>query len=137
MAIKEEGMFLTDNVVIEVKDRKTTNVLDFLYSEKLGENLINWWSKVRGQANTAGRFPWLIFHRYMSKMDCIIVGDSFLQQTEDFVGPMYSSIISCPAHDVHIYELNEFLNWVKTWDFAYCFVSSEAGDLLEKGYKSK
>ena len=118
VCIDEKGMFLMDKVVIELKNVRTTNILDFISPEKKSEGIVIWWGKVSRQAKDAERIPWLIFHRNNSRLDYLICPSEFLGKLEQYTGLFRKGITIQGKHRVVIIELDYFLGKVQPQDFA-------------------
>ena len=137
VAIDEKGAFLTDIVVIELKDVKTTNILDFISPRKASEDIVTWWEKVSLQAADAGRYPMLIFHRLGSKMDYLVCEIDFINKLEEIVGRFERTFInhhSLIGQDRVIMELEYFLDLVTPWNFAWAFSGPEKMNLVKDNY---
>lgn len=63
VAIDEKGQWLTDKVIIEIKDRKDFRIEHWL--EQRGE-FLKWWEQGSEDADRAGKLPVLIFKRLHS-----------------------------------------------------------------------
>jgi len=119
VAVHEGGMFLTDNVVIECKDDKRANVLDFILTPKRKGFLNEAWEKVGHQADEAERLPWLIFHRPTTSLNYIVVCDNFYLNFESHLCELEG--LTSMDGTVFIFELEDFLDMIDPWVFAKVF----------------
>lgn len=104
VAIDERGTWLTDIVVVEMKDDKRANVLDFIYTANRKHWMLEIWNDLVIKADKAERRPWLIFHRHNTRLDYIVVGREF----DEIMN--LSTMDKLEFEDGVIYELNEFLS---------------------------
>ena len=121
VAIDERGSFLTEILVIEVKDVKTTNILDFITPSKSKDNIKGWWEKVSKQAEEAGREPCLIFHRYKSKYSYVLFYSEFIDKLDMFIGVEAGIDIA----GVRILEFDYFLDQIDPWMFVWEFLGTD------------
>lgn len=105
VAIAEEGLFLTKRAIIEVKNRKGSNVLDF-FSEfepciftrggkqkgkkALQDKLHCWWMDLCSKAWKDGKQPLLIFKRYQSRHWYLIMNTDAFTKLLVLTKPMYN-----------------------------------------------
>jgi hypothetical protein len=129
VAITQQGAFLTDVVVCEMKDDKRANILDFL---KVPGRKHHWirdvWENLQERAAKSNRYPWLIFHRYGTRLDYIIASVKFYYLVPDEHIP--SLFLPGKNGTCFVAELESFLTSVRPWDFARAFLGSvEAGEV--------
>ena len=133
------GDFLTTICLIEAKDRVEINVLDMLphATRSNVETLRDFWLKTVVQADAADKYPLFIFHRHGTRIDYIIVSSAFYSKLSDYIGLHSSSIytVTFPNGTV-LMALDHFLDWVKPWELAFCFLGDEVGKLVESNYKT-
>lgn len=139
VAIHPNGSFLTDAVVIELKNVKTTNALDFI-SIGRETKVMRWWNKVKGEAEGAGREPWLIFHRHGSRKDYLVFSMSFFNKLVGFTGIKGEFIRvrkSTREGTLFIVELVPFLKFVPPWVLAWAFFGAERMNEVKDNYSEK
>lgn len=122
VAIDERGTWLTDLFVVEMKDDKRANVLDFIgvgLRKKLWTREI--WNKLLNQADEAERLGWLIFHRHGTYLDYLVISDDFLSEFGKLLE--YDNCLSFEGGK--IYELENFLYRFKSWEVAECYLDGE------------
>lgn len=133
VCIDRRGAFLTETVVIELKDVKTTNILDFI-SEKRSDNIRVWWEKVQKQAKDGGRIPWLIYHRSNTRLDYLVCSGEDLCKLEQYVGLYRKSVSIQGEYRVVILELEYFLKRTQPWDFAWAFLGEDRMNEVKRNY---
>ena len=139
MAIDPRGNFLTDILLIELRDRKKMHPLDFIIGPKGGSNMREWWEEVLGKAVEHGRkFAAAIFHRPGSSHDYIIVEDEFVIYMENYYGEPMMDLIRVPGENANIFHLQGLLQAIPPWDFAWCFgdFSDDVLYQIEENYES-
>jgi len=130
IAVGEEGFWFTDIIMVEVKDDKRADALDFLCAPRRKGWLNGVWGKCIAQSDKAERFPWLIFHRHGTSCNYIVAEYSFKTffTDEDNL---------CISDGAYIWELETFLNTVPPWDVAKFFHSPKKGREVKKQYHFK
>ena len=140
VAIDERGAFLIDTLVIELKDVRTTNILDFISPRKRSDDIVTWWEKVSLQAADAGRYPLLIFHRSGSRMNYLVCEIDFINRLEEVAGRferIFYARHSLIGQDRVIVELEYFLELIPPWIFAWAFCGSEKMNEVKDNYNAK
>jgi len=104
VAIDGRGAWLTDVVVVEMKNDKRANALDFIDTTNRKKNwLYDVWIDLVNKSDEAGRFPWLIFHRPETRIDYIVIDKKFIYE-------LIAMDSNCLKFDTgYIYELEDFL----------------------------
>jgi hypothetical protein len=132
VSIHEYGHFLTDSVVIEIKNDNRANVLDFILTPKRKGFLNEAWEKVRYQADDAERLPWLIFHRPKTSLNYIVLCDNFYLNFESHLCELEG--LTSMDGTVFIFELEDFLSTIDPWIFAKVFHGSAKGQEVKERY---
>lgn len=141
MAVCREGAFLTEVTLWELRDRKLMNVLDFVReTSHVTYRMKGWWKETVEKCKGSGKYPVICFHRTGTRYDCIGVGVDFFDKIGEDIG-CSSDFSTLRASDYHIkgdylvfMDLDQFLDWVKPWDFAHCFLGDERGKEVEENY---
>jgi len=122
VAIHPDGMFLTDICAIELKNDKSMNMLDFITDRKR-KPLREAWDKIYTQATDAGRFPLLIYHRYNSSYDYLIMSIRFHNLLTAWVGEQFIDTSFRLNSELYITNFQHFLNVVSPEIIKTCFCS--------------
>lgn len=122
VAIDEKGAWLTDIFVVEMKDDKRANALDFIDVDSRRKCWTREvWNRVFNQADESERLGWLIFHRQGTRLDYIVIGDDFLNECGKLLE--YDNCLQFDGG--RILELENFLYHFKAWEIAECFLEDD------------
>lgn len=138
MAIDQRGGFLTKVLLVELRNRKKMNPLDFIAgTTNPKDSLRSWWlEEVVVKAKAEDKMPFAIFHRWQSKYDYCIVKEEFI----DWIGSKkrlfdgWLSYMHIPVDKVYIFCLQELLAVITPVQFAEAFLDSKTAKEVASNY---
>jgi len=95
---------------IEVKNYKETPLTDKIFTQPKTNNLIQWWRKIRNQANSMEQEP-LLFYKY-DRSKFFVVTELKPKRTEDYIYFAWLNCYVLLAEEWLEEECEEFLNGI-------------------------
>lgn len=135
MAVDPRGSWLTDIFMFALRDRKTTNVLDFLHPSKSVLSMKTWYYEELEKAKKADRQLALIFHRYGSVHDYIAMND--FTALKCYISTNIKIRLEFGTEALYVYSLKHFLQIANPIVIAREFIGEVIAEQVQKNYYVK